>query len=103
MVKIEILDSSESNVTVKISGEFSSTSVDSFNEGIADVMNNAGREITLDLSDMTFVSSAGLRVFLLLSKRAGAAGGSINIVGILPEILEVIHLTGFDEMFNIKN
>lgn len=102
MVGIQITDSSDSKVTVKISGEFSSASVDAFNEQIADIMGDAGREITLDLSEMTFISSAGLRVFLLLNKKAESAGGHVTLAGTLPEIMEVIQLTGFADIFNIQ-
>lgn len=57
------------------------------------------KNIALDLSRCTYVSSAGLRVMLYSYKLAKAKGGRVDIVGVSAEIREVMAMTGFDKFF----
>ena len=58
-------------------------------------------QVTLDFSDLAYVSSAGLRVLLLAEKTAQAKGANMKITGVSPEVLEVFEMTGFTGMLNI--
>lgn len=55
--------------------------------------------IALDLSQCTYVSSAGLRVMLFSYKLAKSKGGQLSLVGVSDEIREVMAMTGFDKFF----
>ena len=55
--------------------------------------------IALDLSECTYVSSAGLRVMLYSYKLAKAKGGQVVLVGVSDDIREVMVMTGFDKFF----
>lgn len=55
--------------------------------------------IALDLSQCTYVSSAGLRVMLFAYKLAKVKGLKFCLVGVLPDINDVMHMTGFDKFF----
>lgn len=57
------------------------------------------KNIALDLSHCTYVSSAGLRVMLCTFKTAKAQGGRIDLVGVSNEIRDVMSMTGFDKFF----
>lgn len=59
------------------------------------------REITLDFSRLSYVSSAGLRVLLMGQKEAKKKGGSIALFGVSEEIMEVLEMTGFADMLTI--
>lgn len=58
-----------------------------------------GRPIALDLSQCTYVSSAGLRVMLYAYKIAKGKGQDVCLAGVSQEIKEVMHMTGFDKFF----
>lgn len=51
--------------------------------------------ITFDLKDVDYISSAGLRVILLSKKMANTKGGEVKIVNAQPEVEEVFDMTGF--------
>lgn len=57
------------------------------------------KNIALDLSHCTYVSSAGLRVMLCTFKTAKTKGGRIDLVGVSNEIRDVMSMTGFDKFF----
>ena len=67
------------------------------------VMEDASGKIVLDCSQMSYISSSGLRIFLNIRKAAAAKGGSVVVKGIIPEIRNVFMMTGFLNLFTIEN
>ena len=59
-------------------------------------------EITLDFKELSYISSAGLRVLLAGHKTALAKNAALIITGVSDEILEVINMTGFSEFLTIE-
>jgi anti-sigma B factor antagonist len=55
----------------------------------------------LDLSAMTYVSSAGLRVLLLTYRRAQESGARIVLINLAPYVEEVMSATGFLDFFEV--
>ncbi len=58
-------------------------------------------QIALDFANLQYISSAGLRVLLLLAKKAKAAGGSVVLTGVDGMVKEVIEESGIDSFFTI--
>ena len=58
-------------------------------------------KIALDFAELQYISSAGLRVLLLLAKKAKAAGGSVVLTGVDGMVKEVIEESGIDAFFTI--
>ena len=56
-------------------------------------------KVILDMTAVTFVSSAGLRVLLLLYRQLKAKGGKIALVGTSEEIKDVMSNTGLINFF----
>lgn len=55
----------------------------------------------LDLSKMDYMSSAGLRVLLLVHRRAQHSGAKIVLAGLVPDVREVMSATGFLDFFEV--
>jgi anti-sigma B factor antagonist len=64
---------------------------DQFNEVIAE----GHKRLLLDASDLSYVSSAGLRVILQARKAVKAGGGIIVIANANDFVLDVMNTTGF--------
>ena len=58
--------------------------------------------IDMDMSSLAYISSAGLRVLLVVAKAAKARGGTLVLTGIKPAILEVLKISGFDRIIAIQ-
>ncbi len=56
--------------------------------------------VVMDLSAVGFMSSAGLRVLLLIYRQASAHGGKVVLAGVSEEIHEVMEMTGFMDFFS---
>nr|WP_294525152.1 STAS domain-containing protein [uncultured Rhodopila sp.] len=54
-----------------------------------------GSRLLIDLANLAYVSSAGLRVFLVAAKRLRAEGGRIALCGLQPQVAEVFDISGF--------
>jgi len=63
---------------------------------------DAGRcRIVVDCSNLTYISSAGLGVFMSFVEDVRQAGGDIKICGMQPTVYEVFEILGFPEIFDI--
>jgi len=61
------------------------------------------KNVILDLSKVDFVSSAGLRVLLMLYRQIKAKNGKVVLVGVSEEITDVMSMTGFINFFEIED
>lgn len=57
--------------------------------------------LTIDLADLVYVSSAGLRVLLLAQKKMNAKG-KMTVKNVCDEIMEVFEDTGFSSILTIE-
>ena len=67
-------------------------------QALASGIDGCGR-LLLDLEKVAYVSSAGLRVFLMLAKQSRAAGGRLALCSLAPEVKEVFDISGFTALF----
>ena len=84
-------------LTVSLNGRLDSTTVPFFEDELR-AMFDGLNGIIFDLTNLEYISSAGLRVFLKAQKYIN------NVVIKNPQkaVEEVFHLTGFDKMLNIQ-
>ena len=55
--------------------------------------------VILEMTDCTYVSSAGLRVMLYSYKLAASKGLKVYLVGVCDEVRDVMSMTGFEKFF----
>ena len=61
----------------------------------------AAKHIILDCSQLEYISSSGLRLFLTLRKESAAKGGKLQVRAINADIRQVFMMTGFISLFEI--
>lgn len=52
----------------------------------------------LDLAEVVYISSAGLRSLLVVAKQIKAAGGGLVLCCLTPMVREVMEISGFDKI-----
>ena len=57
--------------------------------------------VVIDLANVPYMSSAGLRLLLTSHKAMLAKGGEFKIVNVQPSVSEVLSITGFADILNI--
>jgi anti-sigma B factor antagonist len=88
-------------VTLSLSGKLDTTSAKAFEEKILGQIESGERRIVIDLAQLDYVSSAGLRVLLLASKRLSGANGKIALCSLKDQVKEVFDIAGFSSIFSI--
>ena len=60
------------------------------------------KELVIDLKDLSYMSSAGLRLMLKAHKKMTVQGGSMKVIGANAMIAEVFEITGFADVLTIE-
>ena len=55
--------------------------------------------LVIDMTNCQYVSSAGLRVLLMVGKRIKMQSGTMKFINLCEEVEEVMEITGFGEIF----
>ena len=67
-----------------------------------DELKNVDGTLILDCTQLSYISSSGLRIFLTLRKAAAEKGGKIIVRGLSNDIRSVFMMTGFLNLFEIQ-
>jgi len=87
-------------LTLTIEGKLDTNTAPQLNDVLIPAFDEV-KQIELDFSQVSYVSSAGLRVLLTGEKTAQSKGASMSLRGVSDEIRDVFKMTGFDEILSI--
>ena len=90
------------NVVLFLEGRIDTMTAPEAQEALLPMVDNFG-SIMLDFETVSFVSSAGLRVMLMLQKKCNAQGKEMKLIHVKPSIMEVFDMTGFSGMLRIES
>ena len=65
-------------------------------------VDEGARHLGVDFAGAEYISSAGLRVFLVLAKRMRDLKGRLVLCGMQEPVRQVFHLAGFMPLFEIE-
>jgi serine/threonine-protein kinase RsbW len=85
----------------ELSGRLDAVSTPVAIERIHTAIAAGARHVLLDLSQVTFLSSSGLRALLLVRKDLLSHEGELRLCVLQPQVQEVFALTGFTQVFAI--
>ena len=98
-MKIEITQNGVFDLYVKAYGRLDLDSAVEYGTRIKDAIYDAEesiKEITLDCSAITFISSFGLKVILELYKEMHSQNGTLKLKGVSEQIRNSFNMVGFD-------
>lgn len=88
-------------VIVRLTGRLDSATAQPAEERFAGVLANGTPLLAIDMSKLEYISSAGLRVLLVVAKKAKQAHGKVVLFGLVSNVREVFSISGFDRIFSI--
>ena len=90
----------DNTLEILVSGRLDTTSSPELDACIAE--NAQGiTELVLNLKDMPYTSSAGLRVMLKAQKLMNQQG-SMKVINVQPDVMEIFDMTGFADILTIE-
>ena len=84
-----------------LSGKLDATTAKTFEDKILAEIESGYRRLMIDLSQLNYVSSAGLRVFLIAAKRLRSRDGRIALCSLQDHVQQVFDLSGFSSVLSI--
>lgn len=87
---------------VKVSGRLDSSTAPALTDQLSKITNENRFKIIIDFSELTFISSAGLRVLISTLKNCKRYNrGELVLASLAPNIVSVFDLAGFTSIFKI--
>lgn len=103
MIEFKIVRRESEAIVADLQGELDTVAAQSFAADLeAFTEDDVKKQITIDFAGLNYISSAGMRILLVLAKRAAAYGRKVIISGMSEDIKQIFQLTGFDNMFAIQ-
>ncbi len=91
---------SDGKLTVELEGRLDTTTAPQLEEALKSAMEGV-TELELDLKDLVYISSAGLRV-LLAAQKVMNRQGSMVILNANEDLMEIFEVTGFTDILTIR-
>jgi anti-sigma B factor antagonist len=88
--------------TALLQGRLDTANASVFEDGIKPLAEHADKDICLDCTDLQYISSSGLRLFLALRKKVAAANGNMVIKNLNSGLKDIFKMTGFTSLFNFE-
>ena len=93
-----IVEVVNTTANLKVEGRLDTITAPELEKSINEV---EAKEIVLDLENLEYISSAGLRVLLSAHKKFVKLNG-MKVVNVKPDVMEIFEMTGFADILNIE-
>lgn len=92
----------DGNLVAYFQGRLDTAATPQTEKDLAPLSNCEGKNIILDCSELEYISSSGLRLFLNVLKNAKAVGSHVYVSNMSANIRSVFTMTGFLNLFELK-
>lgn len=95
------IENEGSVIVARLSGRLDTAAAAEITPDIQILAEQAAGHIIIDCTELAYISSSGLRLFLTLRKESAAKGGKLQVRNINADIRQVFMMTGFISLFDI--
>lgn len=88
--------------TIALNGYLDAHTAPQFERAIEDEIGAGRMRIVVDCQNLTYISSAGLGVFMSFIEEVREQGGDIKVAALQPKVESVFEVLGFAEIFDIS-
>ena len=93
-------ESSEGIFTIFLEGDIDAQNAAAVQQEMEEILTSKGEgALVLDARDLKYISSAGLRVILVIQKESS---NKISIINLSPEVLDIFRMAGFPYLMEVK-
>ena len=89
----------DDHTVVTVAGEVDAASADQLRASITDVIEGGQTTVHVDMSDVSFIDSSGLRVLIAGYKTAHSSGGALTVTAPSEPVKRLLEITGQLERF----
>ena len=96
------IQNQENDVLVEFIGRLDTPGAREIAPQIESLQAEAAKTLVLDCSQMDYISSAGLRFFMMLRKASAVKGGKVIIEGLGEYVSDVFRMVGLLDLFEVR-
>lgn len=89
-------------ITVVFEGKMDTKSTPEVEEDLKPLFDSESQEIVIDCSNLEYVASSGLRVFLSIAIDSQSKGKHVTIKGINSFVSNLFEMSGFTDLFDFE-
>ena len=93
-INTKMRSAADNEVTYLLEGNLDNSTAAMLESQMMTTLNAKPRLLIFDLADLKYVTSAGLRLFIMAIKRQKEHGGQVSFVNLQPQIKEVFAIMG---------
>ncbi len=86
---------------LSISGRLDAVSAVEADKTFSSIIDGENSNLLIDLAELDYISSAGLRVLLVVAKRIQQNRGKVALCSLNANVKEIFEISGFSSIFNI--
>lgn len=101
MFKFTVTQNSPEILAMEMNGELNTVAAQDLQVEIESLQKDMVKPILIDVTRLNYISSTGLRIFMIIKKTANANGQTVTLKGLNDIVEKVFKMTGFDKMFEI--
>ena len=99
---VTTIEQEGNNLIARFSGRLDTAAAVQTAQDVKPLMEAQNAVIILDCTDLEYISSSGLRIFLSVRKEAATHGSKVIVRSINDNIRQVFMMTGFISLFEIQ-
>ena len=84
-----------------LEGHLDTVAAPPFEERVLALIAGGEMRVLVDCTQLEYVNSAGLKVFLLAAKQLDAASGKLVLCGLTPGVQAIFDMIGFSKIMNL--
>lgn len=100
-MKISVTEKNEQTI-ISLDGMLDSSTAPQFQEAVARQLEKSNLNLAVDLSELSYTSSQGIRTFLTLIKTVAARKGKLVFRNIQPSVREVFEMSGLLQAMTVE-
>lgn len=86
-----------------LAGEIDASTTPSLTAAFLDGPSDPGEVVAVDVGEVTFMDSSGLRAFILLAQQAAESGRTVALCRTPPQLQRLIKLAGADDILDVRS
>lgn len=102
-MQMQIGDAGEGITNVALIGRLDTPGVDRIETQLTAHLVPRGVRAIVDLSQVAFMGSGGIRMFITIARALGRRGGKLVLYGAQPAVAEVLQTTSLNEIVPVRS
>jgi anti-sigma B factor antagonist len=95
------IESNNDVYVVAINGKLDTNTTPDAEKKIDELIENSAKKLVIDFSSLDYISSAGLRLLLSITKKLKARGGNVRLCHLNEVVQEIFDISGFTSILTV--